>query len=178
MNGYVVYIHRRMDFRPFYIGYGSPKRPYDFHRRSDEWKMILERDGLIVQVLHSGLSKEEAKRIEAELIEGYREILLGFLINKSSGVGQSGLFGEDHNSFLGFNVGISKCQTKFIILAGEKELIDAGFNSGNVSKCILCRPHYHSHKGFTWHRMAVLDPEFFAGMSPVDQRSADRLNNF
>lgn len=257
MNNYVVYIHRRMDFRPFYIGFGRPKRPYDYTNRSDEWKAIREQDGLIVQVLHSGLSKADAKRIEEELIEGYRGILPGYLINKSGGVGQSGLFGDEHgkfkgyvigtsldnkffialdgtraieeagfiqsrvsecinghnehhygmcwsrhdkldlsiyegmvrinhfddlgincNRFKGFSVGISKCRTKFLIMAGEKELIEAGFDPSTVSKCILGRPRFKSHKSFTWTRSTVLNPADFAGMLPVDQRSANRLEEF
>ena len=255
MNNYVVYIHRRMDFRPFYIGYGRPDRAYDYSHRSDDWKTIRDQDGLIVQVLHSGLTRDEAKKIEAELIEGYRGILPGYLINKTDGVGSLGMLGEEHNSFLGFSVGISldnkkfivlagaraieeagfiqskvyacinghtaqhygmrwsrhdkldlsiyegmvrinhfddlgincdkfkgfsvgvsKCRTKFIILAGNAELAEAGFQDQNVSSCISGLRK--SHKNFYWHRMNEFDPEFFAGMSPVDQRSADRLNQF
>lgn len=259
----VVYLHRRADDGlPFYVGIGGAYRPYTVHGRNQFWTNVYRKHGRTVELLHTGLSVADAKRIEIELIAKFRSEYPGLMTNLTDGGdGLFGLFGEEHGqfkgsvvgvsldnkffivldgtraikeagfepmnvypclngrcehhrrmrwsrpsivdrsqfdglteifhvselgidfnapeyhqNFSGFSVGISKCRSKFIILAGTAELIDAGLDKGAVSSCISGR--VKSHKNFFWYRMKVFNSEDFAGLSPVDQRSADRLEEF
>lgn len=84
----------------------------------------------------------------------------------------TGKFGEQHNSFQGYSVGIN--EELFVILAGMKEMKDCGFSQSHISACIL--GNRNSHKGFTWTRQNTLNPEEFAGLTPFNELSAERLN--
>lgn len=84
----------------------------------------------------------------------------------------TGKFGEQNGNFQGYSVGINEEQ--FVILCGEKEMNGCGFNQGNISSCISGR--VNSHKGFRWTRHSTLNPEDFAGLTPFNELSAERLN--
>lgn len=84
-----------------------------------------------------------------------------------------GKFGEQHNRFKGFSVGINDNQ--FVILSGNKEIEDCCFSAQNISACILGRPKYKSHKGFKWFRMTTINPDDFIGLEPYNELSAERL---
>jgi hypothetical protein len=84
-----------------------------------------------------------------------------------------GKFGEQHPNFQGYSVGINEEQ--FVILGGLKEIKECGFDRGSISKCILGRPKYNSHKGFRWTRSSTLNPDDFAGLEPFNELSAERI---
>jgi len=87
-KNYCVYIHRKPGGGDvFYVGIGSPKRPYDFKRRNKFWKYVVNKHGYEIEVLHRGLSWESARDIEIQLIEehGRRDLGKGTLVNLTDG---------------------------------------------------------------------------------------------
>ena len=90
MNNKVVYIHRKATNREiFYVGIGTPERPYNKSKsdRSEFWHKIVDRHGYDVEVIHTGISWEDACDIEKDLIEliGRRNLGLGTLVNLTDG---------------------------------------------------------------------------------------------
>jgi len=93
MENYYVYIHRKADTNCiFYVGVGSQKnykRAYQTtkSKRSDLWHKIVNKHGLIVEVLYENISKENAFSIEIDLISKYGRIDLGngILCNMTGG---------------------------------------------------------------------------------------------
>lgn len=69
----LVYIHRKKsDNTVFYVGYSSNlTRPYNLTGRSTYWHHIYKKHGRDVEIVISGLKKEEALRQEINLIEYY-----------------------------------------------------------------------------------------------------------
>ena len=87
-KNYCVYIHRKPGGGDvFYVGIGTPKRPYDFKRRNKFWKYVVNKHGYEIEVLHRGLSWESARDIEIQLIEEYgrRDLGKGTLVNLTDG---------------------------------------------------------------------------------------------
>jgi hypothetical protein len=87
MNNYVVYFHRNpISGEVFYVGSGSPKRPYAKGGRTAEWKNYVKQiDAYKIEVYKTYLSKFEAKYLESHFIKvfgrrNYEEG--GTLINK------------------------------------------------------------------------------------------------
>jgi hypothetical protein len=83
----VVYLHRKKtDDLIFYIGMGSLKRAY-CKQRSIIWHRFVNKYGYVVEIYKDGLTKEEAFKIEIDLIEKYGRIDLksGNLINQTKG---------------------------------------------------------------------------------------------
>tara|TARA_R110000764_G_scaffold110173_2_gene196536 strand:- start:784 stop:1278 length:495 start_codon:yes stop_codon:yes gene_type:complete len=67
----VVYTHRRNDTnKVFYIGMGSPKRPYD-KKRSSQWNNIVNKAGYTIEVVANSLNADDALELEAFMIEEY-----------------------------------------------------------------------------------------------------------
>jgi hypothetical protein len=82
-----------------------------------------------------------------------------------------GKFGEQHNRFQGYSVGVNEEQ--FVILSGSKVMKECGFNQGSISSCISGnRP---SHKGFTWTRSSTLNPSDFLGLKPFNSLTVEHL---
>ena len=75
----LVYQHRRLDTgEVFYVGIAeSEKRAVDFKRRNNIWKKIASKTEYSVEILHTDLSREEACRIEVELIKQYGRLCTG-----------------------------------------------------------------------------------------------------
>jgi hypothetical protein len=68
-TNFVVYGHTTQDTGElFYIGEGRPSRAYSKHNRNRFWRHKVARHGFNVEVLHAGLSKQEAESTEARLI--------------------------------------------------------------------------------------------------------------
>lgn len=91
-NNKVVYIHRKAtDGTIFYVGMGSPKRPYikSKGRRSFWWLKTFNKHGRVVEVVADGLSKDAAYELEMFLIFtiGRRDKGLGSLVNLDDGGG-------------------------------------------------------------------------------------------
>lgn len=95
----IVYIHRNpQTYEIFYVGIGSTtERAYRFQsgKRNKYWIDYIRKYGFpIVEIIHQDLTKEEAARIEIELIAKYGKRIdgTGTLLNLSSG-GESGAYG-------------------------------------------------------------------------------------
>ena len=89
-NNKVVYIHRKATNREvFYVGIGSPKRPYqkDTSQRNVVWHRVVKKHGYSVEVIRTGLTRQEACDIEIDLIEliGRRDKKKGTLVNLTDG---------------------------------------------------------------------------------------------
>lgn len=82
---YCVYFHRRKDNnRLFYIGQGTEKRPYCSTRKLKAWnEVVKEAGGFIVEIVKSGLSKDEALDLEDELIFENSDIVVNKLTSSS-----------------------------------------------------------------------------------------------
>jgi hypothetical protein len=88
MDNKVVYLHRKKtNGDVFYVGIGTEKRPYSKSARNKLWRRIVEKHGLIVEISSRGLTPENAKSIEIELIKKYGRIdnKDGTLCNMTSG---------------------------------------------------------------------------------------------
>lgn len=86
-NNKVVYLHRKKtDNSVFYVGMGNMKRAY-CKQRSAWWNRIVDKYGYIIEIYKDGLIKEDAFKIEINLIEKYGRIDLknGQLINQTIG---------------------------------------------------------------------------------------------
>ena len=95
---YIVYQHRRLDNNIiFYIGIGKDKnRAHNKSSRSKPWKDMIKNHMYIVEIIHEGITKQEAILIEIDLIKKYgrRDLGTGELVNMTDG-------GEQHSGFSG-----------------------------------------------------------------------------
>lgn len=91
INCWYVYIHYLPNqfHKPFYIGIGClPSRVTSRQNRSKEWSYHVKKFcGFYWEILHSGLTKEQAYTIEVDLILYYGRLDLktGTLLNKNAG---------------------------------------------------------------------------------------------
>ena len=93
LNNWYIYKHIRLDMNEiFYIGIGNKKdfaRAYEFRKdkRNEIWWKIFNKSQIIVEIIDSGLTKEEAAMKEQELIKCYGRIDLneGSLCNLTDG---------------------------------------------------------------------------------------------
>ncbi len=74
---FVVYAHYTKDTKDtnelFYIGEGTNKRSRSKSNRNRYWNFkVRKHGGFIVDILHSGLTKEQAENIETDLIKEYK----------------------------------------------------------------------------------------------------------
>ena len=99
MNNKVVYIHRKATNREvFYVGIGNPRRAFVEQHRNVFWRRVVSKHGYDVEVIHTGLSWEDACDIEMDLIEliGRRDLGLGTLVNLTDGgEGNQGIVWSD-----------------------------------------------------------------------------------
>jgi len=88
MSSKVVYLHRRNDTNEvFYVGIGTPKRPYTVIGRNKHWNGVVNKYGYTIEIIAKNLSWELACKIEIELISlyGRRDLNNGLLVNLTSG---------------------------------------------------------------------------------------------
>jgi len=88
LNNKVVYFHRKKtNGHIFYVGIGTPKRPYDKNNRSRLWKIIVKKYGFDVDVVSENLTKEEAVKHEIFWINYFGRIddKTGILCNFTNG---------------------------------------------------------------------------------------------
>ena len=100
MNFY-VYVHKKFsDGSIFYVGKGTGRRSHDFKRRNQHWKRTAEKHGVIVEILHTGLTEDNAFSIEIETI---LKIGRNSLVNQTNGgEGLSGMkFTDEHCKKIG-----------------------------------------------------------------------------
>lgn len=121
-NKYCVYLHRRKDNNEiFYVGQGTLTRPYIKTTRSVSWNNIAN-SGFVVEIVFSGLTKEDALKIESELILKHRDTIVNStrqIRDKKSISDISCLFVIDNNSPSGLSW---KVQPKYSkrVFAGNK----------------------------------------------------------
>lgn len=84
-NNTCVYIHTRSDGVVFYVGIGSPSRPYSEYRRNKHWHNTTEKHGYTVNILYENLSLDAACALEIGLIAKYRTISGSKLCNMTAG---------------------------------------------------------------------------------------------
>lgn len=80
-----VYIHTRSDNIVFYVGIGTPKRPYSEKARNQHWHNTTSKYAYTVTILHQNLTWDQACAIEIELIKKYRELSGDKLCNVTEG---------------------------------------------------------------------------------------------
>ena len=81
-----VYLHKRKDDGiVFYVGIGKKARPKSLSGRNIHWKNTVTKHGYIIELLHTGLNREEAIKKEIELIAFYRDVCGTILTNQSTG---------------------------------------------------------------------------------------------
>lgn len=74
MQDFYVYIHLRADSGlPFYIGKGRRRRAWCRSDRSEYWKRVAKKHGVIVELLHAGLSEDAAFALEKKEIAWARQ---------------------------------------------------------------------------------------------------------
>jgi hypothetical protein len=109
MNDKVVYLHRRkLDNKVFYVGIGYEKRAYDFIGRNKFWHNYVKKYGEpLVEIYKDNLTKEEACKIEVNLIKKYGRRIRGkgHLVNLSSG-GEMGTIGVNEKRVICLKKGV------------------------------------------------------------------------
>jgi hypothetical protein len=85
-----VYFHRKSsDNTIFYVGIGNIKRPFIKNKklRGNWWFNVVNKHGLIVEIIHENLSWKEACSKEKYYIKlfGRRDLKTGILINLTEG---------------------------------------------------------------------------------------------
>jgi len=114
---YRVYRHTRADNNQvFYIGMTSTEnRPYTKHPRSDDWWKVVTKTNYFVDIVADGLTYEEARDLERDLIKEYgrKDLGKGYLTNNHGG-GKSYLsaygrkYSKQHRKHLSENSGQAK----------------------------------------------------------------------
>jgi hypothetical protein len=104
-----VYRHLNpVTFDTFYVGIGCSKklaRAYSHTNRNKFWHNYVSKHGILVDVIATGLTKDQAAKFEIELISFYgKRVSGGQLVNLSDG-GENSLFGiprtKEHNQKIG-----------------------------------------------------------------------------
>ena len=83
----VVYFHRKAtNGEIFYVGMGSATRPY-YKRRTAWWQKVVDKYGYTIDIVHKGLTKQEAFELEIKYIAqfGRYDLKTGSLVNQTSG---------------------------------------------------------------------------------------------
>lgn len=99
MGDYCVYFHiNPLKNEVFYVGKGVSYRPFSKHGRSIAWWNTVKKYGKIVDVVHEGISEEEAIQWEKFYITriGRRDLGKGPLVNFTDG--GDGTSGHKHNT--------------------------------------------------------------------------------
>ncbi len=86
---FYVYVHRTLAGRVFYVGKGQDKRGWSDQSRNKHWHNIVNKHGLVVEVVESGLQEWYAFELECGLITLYGRETLCNMTN--GGDGTSGL---------------------------------------------------------------------------------------
>ena len=88
MNDTVVYFHKRNDTNEvFYVGIGTPKRPKAKDNRNTYWSNVVNKVGYTIEIVHEGLTWDEACEYETKYIKdfGRKDLGLGLLVNMTDG---------------------------------------------------------------------------------------------
>lgn len=134
----VVYRHRRLDtFEIFYIGISRKlNRPYDFNKRSRFWKFIYAKTDILVEIVASDLSYEDAKELDILLIQEYgrRDINTGILCNLTDG--GDGSLGNIHTQEFKDNLG-NLNKKRLWTEESKRRLRETQINKGNIKVSLV-----------------------------------------
>lgn len=165
---YFVYVHSTLNDEVFYVGEGCRYRDTAIHNRNITWNEITDKNPYKVIKVKENLTKEEALKLEKELILKYGRLDkgTGTLCNKNDGgIGLKGennhfygvkLIGEENGNYGNkfeknpLSIPIYKLDLKGNIVkkyssATEAEKVD-GYIANNISEC--CNKKRGIHKGF------------------------------
>jgi len=84
----LVYFHRRKDNNEiFYVGIGSKRRTKETKNRNKYWHNIVNKVGYDIEIVHTGLTWEQACELEKKYIKelGRKDLGLGNLVNMTDG---------------------------------------------------------------------------------------------
>ena len=98
----VLYAHyRKSDNQIFYVGYGTPLRPYDKHGRNVFWVRTVNKHDYYVEILQENLIKDRAEQLEILTIAFYgrRDLGKGTLVNLTDGGEGTSMVGKDNPSY-------------------------------------------------------------------------------
>lgn len=90
---FYVYIHKKPDGTPFYVGKGTGKRAYTFHRRTEWHKNIVSKygkDNIIVEVINC-ISESQAFDLERVYIKQFKHDGVCLVNLTDGGEGVAGL---------------------------------------------------------------------------------------
>ncbi|MBP9758737.1 hypothetical protein KBD45_03505 [Candidatus Dojkabacteria bacterium] len=85
---FYIYFHiNPLKNEVFYVGKGSGRRAYKKYDRSELWNNIVNKYGLIVNIIEEGITNKEALELEKFYINkiGRRDLELGPLVNHTDG---------------------------------------------------------------------------------------------
>jgi hypothetical protein len=82
---FYVYVHRTFSGRVFYVGKGQGKRGWSDQSRNKHWHNIVNKHGLVVEVVESGLQEWYAFELECGLITLYGRETLCNMTNGGEG---------------------------------------------------------------------------------------------
>lgn len=132
----VVYLHRRATTgEPFYVGIGMVDRPSAVSKRNDYWKNIYKKHGRTIELLVENGSEEFVKKMEIWLIALFRSLVGRKRMANISDGGEAnyGMTGEKSTLFQGYLRMFNNELKVQLIVGGEKDMVDNGFNVGSIS---------------------------------------------
>lgn len=162
-SGYYVYLHRKKtDGSVFYVGKGKKYRAWS-KRRTLHWKRVVNKHGLIVEIVKDGLSEEDAFGLEKKIISELKVELINIT---DGGEGKSGLPSSDYQKLMA-----RRARSKPVINSdgdvfesatiAAKVLIEKGIKAtrnGITSACILGRNH--ANMSWAYYSEGVSAPEY------------------
>lgn len=81
---FYVYVHKKPDGTPFYVGKGRGIRAYDKMGRNAAWcEIVSEIEDYEIEIARAGLLDEDARKLEAILIRKYGKISDGGTLTNS-----------------------------------------------------------------------------------------------
>ena len=88
---FYVYVHRRLsDNKPFYVGKGKSRRAWDCHNRSRHWNNIVDKHGLVVEIVFDSLTEKDAFQCEVDTILEFQYFNYELCNHTNGGEGLSG----------------------------------------------------------------------------------------
>lgn len=125
MENYYTYAYLREDGTPYYIGKGMGRRAWDKNHRVN-----LPTDPSRIQIIKEGLTDEEAKSLEIELIAKYgrKDLGTGILQNQTDGGDgtrlegeKNGMYGRSHSEEAKSKIKAARASQKIVMSEETKQ---------------------------------------------------------